>query len=62
MILKAMTPKELYELAKMYDAENRPIFIYYICDDDYYNYIEELHECEISFRDKGRVVINISNF
>lgn len=62
MILKAMTPKELYELAKQNNAENRPIFIYYACDDDYYNYQDELHECQLCFNDKERAVIYISNF
>lgn len=57
-----ITPKELYELAKLNKAENRPIFIDYACNDDYYDYSDELHECEISFCDKEKVIIDLSNF
>ena len=57
-----ITPKELYELAKLNNAENRPIFIDYECNDDFYDYVDELHECEISFVDKEKVIIDLTNF
>lgn len=57
-----ITPKELYELAKLNNAENRPIFIDYKCNDDFYDYVDELHECEISFIDKEKIIIDLTNF
>ena len=57
-----ITPKELYELAKLNNAENRPIFIDYSCNDDYYDYSDELHKCELYFYNKEKVIINLQNF
>lgn len=58
-----MTVKELYDYAVKTGNKNAPIIINYNCNDDWYNYCEELHKEEVGLSHKNNlIIITICNY
>lgn len=57
----AFTIEKLYQIAKARGYEDKPLKIEYLCDDDWYDYDNFLHESEILFVD-NKAIITIKNF
>lgn len=53
-----MTIRELYKWAKERNALNKEISINYTCNDDWYNYCEDLSERQLT-ENTNEVIINI---
>lgn len=52
----AFTIEKLYQIAKSRGYEDKPLKLEYLCDDDYYDYENFLHESEILFIDNKAII------
>lgn len=57
-----MTVKDLYEWAKARGVENAQLTIDYQCNDDWYNYRDDVHKEDVLFLSHDEVCITIENW
>ncbi|MBO7132088.1 hypothetical protein J6V85_02395 [Candidatus Saccharibacteria bacterium] len=56
-----MTITDLYNWAKLYNVENKTLYIDYKCDDDFYDYTGKLKEDNLEIDPTNRPIIQIIN-
>lgn len=56
-----MTVKDLYEMAKAKGMENAHLTLDYQCDDDWYDYCNDINESDVLFLGNDEICITIEN-
>lgn len=56
-----LTPKDLYDFAKLNGAENKPLHLLYFCDDDWYNYDGTIPKNIYLDKESGKIILRINN-